>query len=637
MADRYTLKQLEALSQEELQAFINDVSGDEAFDSEAGGDSDADDELPALHPSTSISGTNKVLVKAAGSTSNSDLDSDDSVNDPDFVPEPPEKRMRRLVSSEPSSDSDEPDEPCEVMQSPSSAHFHFVKKASDAEIFSGHNFTQPFGPKCEVNLKSPLQIFLTFFTFSVLEMIVDQSNLYAQQKGVDLGLSVDELKAFFGILLIMGFHSLPTMRLYWSSDPNFHVSRISSVMSLRRYLKILRFLHLGDNEKMPERGTPTFDKLYKIRPLITHMNTVFLNCFNPGRYISVDESMVGFKGRSSLKQYMPLKPTKRGFKVWVAACATTGFMLSFSIYEGKNLLHTEGSLGENVVMTLAAPFQMLGYCIFFDRFFTSFPLLFKLLSKNIFACGTINQNRKYFPKHSLQIDRKLKLGESDYAMDNDISVVKWKDRGTKSVMLASNMHNPSVQTQVSRTNKKGVKEMISCPQVVADYNAYMGGVDRFDQLLSSYSISWKSRRWWVKLFYYVLDSAVVNSFILYSETMKLSSTKGTKPMSHLNFRNMLANELIDNYCSKKTRGPKASPKVVISKAKFSRKSTSCTGNVKSYVMQLGDVGSHMPAESTPRRCAHCSTKKNPKRSRVVCKKCNVALCINCFEPFHKSS
>ena len=29
--------------------------------------------------------------------------------------------------------------------------------------------------------------------------------------------------------------------------------------------------------------------------------------------------MIKFQGRSSLKQYMPMKPTKRGIKVWVLA------------------------------------------------------------------------------------------------------------------------------------------------------------------------------------------------------------------------------------------------------------------------------------------------------------------------------
>lgn len=106
-------------------------------------------------------------------------------------------------------------------------------------------------------------------------------------------------------------------------------------MPLKRFLKILRFLHLNDNTRMPLKGQFGYDKLYKVRPLFEQLNTTFHHAFNPSRCISIDESMVKFKGRSSLKQYMPLKPIKRGFKVWVAACANTGYCLSMSVYTGK--------------------------------------------------------------------------------------------------------------------------------------------------------------------------------------------------------------------------------------------------------------------------------------------------------------
>jgi hypothetical protein len=41
--------------------------------------------------------------------------------------------------------------------------------------------------------------------------------------------------------------------------------------------------------------------------------------YNPHREVSIDEAMIGFSGRLGFKQYVPLKPTKRGIKVWVRA------------------------------------------------------------------------------------------------------------------------------------------------------------------------------------------------------------------------------------------------------------------------------------------------------------------------------
>ena len=55
--------------------------------------------------------------------------------------------------------------------------------------------------------------------------------------------------------------------------------------------------------------------LYKVRPLIESLNTAFRDIYYPTCELSVDERMVGFKGRLGFKQYFPLKPTKWGIKL----------------------------------------------------------------------------------------------------------------------------------------------------------------------------------------------------------------------------------------------------------------------------------------------------------------------------------
>nr|CAI5823126.1 unnamed protein product [Callosobruchus analis] len=121
------------------------------------------------------------------------------------------------------------------------------------------------------------------------------------KKGITLNLQQDELQAFFGMLLIMGFHTLSSLRLYWSTDQNFHVSRISSIMSQKRFLHILRYLHLNDNDVMPQRGNDRFDRLYKVRPPVDILNERFSSLYAPYRELFIDESMVAFKGRTTLK------------------------------------------------------------------------------------------------------------------------------------------------------------------------------------------------------------------------------------------------------------------------------------------------------------------------------------------------
>ena len=125
-------------------------------------------------------------------------------------------------------------------------------------------------------------------------------------------------------------------RHFWFSDSLLRIDLVANAMSRVRYDWILSNLHLNDNNKAPNRDDLNFDKLYKVRPFITSLCNQFMKNYNPTEHQSIDKSMIKFKGRSSLKQYMPLKPTKRGYKMWVRACAN-GYVsqLKFTLVRKK--------------------------------------------------------------------------------------------------------------------------------------------------------------------------------------------------------------------------------------------------------------------------------------------------------------
>ena len=84
---------------------------------------------------------------------------------------------------------------------------------------------------------------------------------------------------------------------------------------------------------------------------------------------SIDEAMIKFEGRSSLKQYLPLKPIKRGIKAWVRADARNGIMCELSIYTGKEEDRVETNLGANVVKKLTENIAGHNHHIYCDNFF----------------------------------------------------------------------------------------------------------------------------------------------------------------------------------------------------------------------------------------------------------------------------
>ncbi|XP_046678176.1 piggyBac transposable element-derived protein 4-like isoform X1 [Homalodisca vitripennis] len=417
--------------------------------------------------------------------------------------------------------------------------------------------------------------------------------------------------------------------MFWSDDENFHVHRIARVMPMKRFLKILRFLHLNDNEKMLPVESPDFDKLFKIRPLIDHLKTKYLVLFSPSRNLAVDESMVAFKGRTSLKQFMPKKPIKRGFKIWVCACSETGYVLTFQVYTGKKKDGSpEEKLGERVVLDLTTPYLGLGHCVYYDNFFSSVALTNKLLEEDTFSCATILPNRVEYPVEELKKDKEIPTHQHDFAQCGDISITKWADRGKKCVSVISSMCNPSETVKVMRSNGKGEREEVTCPSAVSQYNKYMGGVDRFDQHMANYSVAQKSIRWWVKLFYFFFESAIVNSFTMYVQDCKAS---GIKPINHLRYRSKLVNQLIGTFTSRRKIG------YTPGKSRARKKHSPSGRPTIQNSIRLSNVGNHLPQLIQKyRRCAHCSTKAKEKRSNMICSGCNVALCKGCFSLFHKT-
>ena len=145
----------------------------------------------------------------------------------------------------------------------------------------------------------------------------------------------EELRAFFGFSILMGINHLPAIDDYWSRDPHLRYGPIADKISRQRFRDISRYLHFVDNDHLAPRGDPFYDRLGKVRPLIEHLSERFEDVYKPTQNVAVDEAMIKFQGRSSLKQYMPMKPVKRGIKVWVLGDSSNGYFSKFKVCTGK--------------------------------------------------------------------------------------------------------------------------------------------------------------------------------------------------------------------------------------------------------------------------------------------------------------
>ena len=264
-----------------------------------------------------------------------------------------------------------------------------------------NSFSSRVGPTVPVP-DTPMDCFELFFSEDLQEMIVNETNRYARQVMAEdkyrswKQVTVEELKAFLGFSILMGVDHLPSVNDYWSRDPLLHYAPISDRIPRWRFREISRYLHFVNNEDLSPRGDPAHDRLGKVRPLLNHLSNKFATLYDPSKHVAVDEAMIKFQGRSSLKQYMPMKPIKRGIKVWVLGDSTNGYFSRFDVYTGRQE-NREVGLGEHVVKKLTDDIKHKNHHVYFDNFFTSAKLLEDLERDGIYGCGTARKDRRGFP------------------------------------------------------------------------------------------------------------------------------------------------------------------------------------------------------------------------------------------------
>ncbi|CAK1592483.1 unnamed protein product [Parnassius mnemosyne] len=497
------------------------------------------------------------------------------------------------------------------------------------------------------NRTRPLVFFEMFFDSEAIDMIITQTNLYASQCNDQNceQVSATEIKALLGMIIQMGIHKLPCIEDYWSSDPLLHVVQIAETMTLKRFQKLMKYLHLNDNANMPNRNDDNYDKLYKIRPLLDYINVKCQTNAKNTHSQSIDECMIKFKVRSTLKQYMSMKPIKRGFKVWARADSHSGYLYQFQVYAGKTE-NVETGLGSNVVMTLCQSLINETYMghIAFDNF--SSPALLQTLYNNcIYATATVKNDRQDMPliikkhkatgnkeidekiakavKNANQKTKKLKRGEWKWRVKNNVGFIIWKDN--KLVSILSTAFHPKQKTSCERTQNDGSKKSFPCPLTIIEYTKRMGGVDRFDQKRTPYAVGRKSSKWWKRIFYFLIDAAITNAYILYA-----SNIRNHTVLSQKEFRLTLSRELVANATFRK-RPFATMPKFASKKSKSVQSEESESRQKKLFgvprEIRFSELGAHWPVElSTYRRCRLCSSAHNNQRSRIQCDRCQVPLC-----------
>ncbi|PFX22429.1 PiggyBac transposable element-derived protein 1 [Stylophora pistillata] len=223
------------------------------------------------------------------------------------------------------------------------------------------------------NLRSCLDFFFLFFTEEVWQLLVEQTNLYAEQKrgpkerSVWYPVTADEMKAWVSLYLNMGLVTKPNLSSYWSTDPALSSPIFPSIMSRDRFVQILQYLHFADNNQAPRADSAGYNKLYKIQPFLNLVIPKFQQVYKPNRQLNVDETLIKFKGKVHFRQYLPIRPGRFGIKAFTLAGSTSGYLLNSKIYTGKEGDEVQRDLGRKAVMSVMEPYLDKGYHVLFRR------------------------------------------------------------------------------------------------------------------------------------------------------------------------------------------------------------------------------------------------------------------------------
>lgn len=457
------------------------------------------------------------------------------------------------------------------------------------------------------NIVDPILCFDLFITEEIVVEIVKWTNVEISIKRREnmttatfANTCVREIRALFGVLVltaVMKDNHLSSDELF---DTSFSGSRYVAAMSRDRFDYLISCLRFDDKTLRPAlRQDDPFIPIRKVWELF--ITQCRIN-YTPGEHLTIDEQLLGFRGRCPFRMYIPNKPNKYGIKIPMMCDTGSKYMIDAMPYIGKATKTNGLPQGEFYVKELSRSLHGSNRNITCDNWFTSVPLAKSLLLQpyNLTLVGTIRSNKREIPEE-MKNTRSRPVGTSMFCYDGPLTLVSYKPKPSKMVYLLSSCDE---QGAINTSSGK--------PEIVMYYNQTKGGVDTFDQMCSSMSCSRKTNRWPMAMFYGILNMAFVNSYVIYYHNL---TTMKQKPLSRKKFMKKLNTQLTEPWMKIRLLTPTL---------KRSARSAIEAALPKSDGNEAVDEQNE-PEPKKRRYCDLCTSKKR-RMSKMTCAKCKKCIC-----------
>jgi hypothetical protein len=183
-------------------------------------------------------------------------------------------------------------------------------------------------------------------------------------------------------------------QVLWNPASGSDVYR--SVVPLQRYRFITQRLRFDDKSMRNKE-----DPFVHIRGLWSRFVENCIAYYSPSIHCTIDEKLLGFRGRCPFRVYIPKRPDKYEIKI-VMICDSHTYFISGMPYLGKETPNGDIPLADYFVMELSKSIQGSNRNITVGNWFSSLPLLKTVLDKKLTMVGILRKNKRKIPREIIE-------------------------------------------------------------------------------------------------------------------------------------------------------------------------------------------------------------------------------------------
>ena len=419
-----------------------------------------------------------------------------------------------------------------------------------------------------------LALFEHFFPIEyVKDVIIPNINKSIVGDRVTYGEFLRWLGIWFLIATVIG----PSRESFFSNQPPDEFSeapfRVSHYMSRKRFDKILSALRFAKS------NPPTYiDRFWEVRELIDAWNRNMTRRFMPGWASCLDESMSPWTNKYTCPGHMivPRKPWPLGNEYHSICCCTSGIMYAVELVEGKDRPKqkppekfsnvTKKGTTTSLLLRLCESIFHVGMVVILDSGFCVLRALIELKKRGVFASALIKK-RKYWPAHVKgdEINKYFDDKEVGYtnSLPGEMDGIPFHIYGLKEpdyvmkLMSTYGTNERNTNHKTRRLYKNDNKEQVSTdfyyPEIMSNHFKFRHAVDDHNAKRHApicLEHVWATKYWPHRPFSFLLAITEVN--VNLAEAYFINKTNA---MPQLQFRKLLAQDLINNHYLMREKSP----------------------------------------------------------------------------------